>query len=197
MFTLPIKKSADCQNTVYYKDMLWNKVYTLPPFRCILSLFFCPPFCQSIHIAAKEEHNHSSPAGQIHWKNDFSVCSAQSHTSRPQYDNLRVPENVSRFRSTIPLLANQSSCCAEEYPARIVPAQDGNSSWRRPNRLLFYFQPIHPPRAGIVPVQKPPLHIACDSTAPDQNSTDAGALNVLPCQGVCGKYSDSGLGLRT
>lgn len=54
---------TSCQNTVYYKDMLANKVYKLRLFHYILLLFVGLLICHSIHITVKEGYNHSNPEG--------------------------------------------------------------------------------------------------------------------------------------
>ena len=125
------RKSANYRNTVCYKDMLWNRAYKPLLFHCILLPSFCLLFCQNIHTTVKKGYNHSNLAAQTHLNIHFWVCSVQFHTNKRQHDNSHALKNISRFRNTVQLSANQSSYCAKECLMQIVLAPDSNNIWHR------------------------------------------------------------------
>lgn len=167
-----------------------NMVCSSRLFRYILLLSVDLPIYRSIHIIAKRAHSHSSPAGQILRDVHFSVFLAQFHTNKWNYGSFRVPKNIFRFHNTVPLLEDQNSYCAKEWSAHSVPAPSGNNSRRIRNRLLFYFRSTRLLRVKTVPVQKPPLHIVYDNTAPAHNNIAAVHPRAFRPQSSSGIFSN-------
>lgn len=154
------------QNIVYCKDRTENKACRRQLFHCMLRPFCGLRFYRSIHIIANRGYNHNNPAGQTRRKILVWMHAVRFRTSRWRCGSFGVPENICQFHSIIPLLEDQSSCCAKGLSARPLPVQAGSSKQRRSNMPLFYFRSMRLAGEETVPIRKRLFDTAYDNTVP-------------------------------